>query len=316
MVVPAKFAAQVGGGLLSPMAAKGAAGGVRSALVGSAGIVGQASFVPVGAKLAVGASAFAVAAPLVMLVVAAGVSLNAERKRRQALDEIRSLLQKLNNDALKAERIELSSCRDPIAKATAILLDEGEIGQTVEVATASGKVNTAIAKAEEHLNEWQLGLAKLGDKPIEIPKLKKEFPGIDEAGGEFHTRLALAEMAIALKKRFIVLQAVEHAQKDPANPFKSFVRVLRDDQERVIKLESELAELKLGLSRLRLDRSHGVMDFTFSIGEVDQLLRTAYLMRELGDGIDASPRQSDIAIEIVRNSDESVVVFPAFAAVG
>jgi len=46
-----------------------------------------------------------------------------------------------------------------------------------------------------------------------------------------------------------------------ANPFKSFVRALRDDQERVIKLESELAEL-------------------------------------------------------IRNSDESVVVFPAFAAVG
>jgi hypothetical protein len=83
--------------------------------------------------------------------------------------------------------------------------------------------------------------------------------------------------------RVIVLQAVEHAQKDPANPFKSFVRVLRDDQERVIKLESELAELKLSSSRIRLDRSHGVMDFTFSIGEVDQLLRTGYLVREVGD---------------------------------
>jgi hypothetical protein len=311
MVVPAKFASQVGGGLLSPMAAKGAASGVHSALVGSSRIAGQASFVPVGAKLAGGAGAFAVAAPLVMMAVAAGVSLNAEHKRRQALDEIRALLKKLNNDALKAERIDLASCRDPITKATAILLDRGEIGQTVEVATASAKVNTAIARAEEHLKEWQSALAKLADKPVEVAKLKKEFPGIDEEGGEFYTRLALAEAAIALKKRIIVLQAVEHAQKDPANPFKSFVRVLRDDQERVIKLASELAELKRGLARLRLDRSHGVMDFTFTMGEVDQLLRTTYLMRELGEGVDLSGRQSDIAIEIVRNPDDSIVVFPA-----
>ena len=42
MVVPAKFAAQVGGGLLKPMTSK-AGSGVRSALVGSTGIVGQAS---------------------------------------------------------------------------------------------------------------------------------------------------------------------------------------------------------------------------------------------------------------------------------
>ncbi len=311
MVVPAKFAAQVGGGLLSPMAAKGAAGGVHSALVGSSRIAGQASFVPVGAKLAGGAGAFAVAAPLVMMAVATGVSLNAEHKRKQALDEIRAALNKLNNDALKAERIELASCRDPITKATAILLDKGEIGQTVEVAAASAKVNTAIARAEEHLKEWQSGLAKLADKPVEIAKLKKDFPGIDEEGGEFYTRLALAEGAIALKKRVIVLQAVEHAQKDPANPFKSFVRVLKDDQERVIALESDLAELRRGLARLRLDRSHGVMDFTFTMGEVDHLLRTTYLMRELGEGLDLSGRQSDIAIEIVRNPDESIVVFPA-----
>lgn len=52
------------------------------------------------------------------------------------------------------------------------------------------------------------------------------------------------------------------------------------------------------------------MDFTFTMGEVDHLLRTTYLMRELGEGLDLSGRQSDIAIEIVRNPDESIVVFP------
>lgn len=314
MVVPAKFAAQVGGGLLSPMTSREVAGGVHSALVGSSRISGQASFVPVGAKLAGGAGAFAAAAPLVMMTVAAGLSLNAERKRMQALDEVRALLKKLHNDALKAERIELASCRDPISKATAILLDKGEIGQTVEVATASAKVNTAIARVEEHLKDWQRALAEICDKPVEIATLKKKFPGIDQGGGEFYTRLALAEMAVALKKRMIVIQGVEHAQKDPANQFTRFVRVLRDDQERVIKLESDLADLKRGLARLRVDRSHGVMDFTFTMGEVDHLLKTAYRLRDLGEGLDSHRRDSDVAIEIVRDADGSVVVFPALTA--
>lgn len=49
MVVPAKVAAQVGSGLVKPMASKAVAGGVHSALRGSSRIAGQATFVPVAA---------------------------------------------------------------------------------------------------------------------------------------------------------------------------------------------------------------------------------------------------------------------------
>ena len=86
MVVPAKVAAQVGGGLIKPMASKAASGGVHSALVGSSGIAAQATFVPVSGTAAAAAGAaggsaatagataasagaLTVAAPLVLMAV-------------------------------------------------------------------------------------------------------------------------------------------------------------------------------------------------------------------------------------------------------
>ncbi len=315
MVVPAKFAAQVGGGLITPMVSKAVDGGVHSALRAPSGIVGQATFV----RAAGATGALTVAAPLVMMAVAAGVSMNAESRGQQALEEIRGLLRKLADDAIKNERSELNSCIDPIGKATAILLDTGEIGETVDVGVAVGKVNTAIAKAKERIKDWQDGLAELGPGPVEIAKLRATFHGIDKRDGgfgEFGAYLKLAEMAVALKKRVIVLQAVEHGQKDPGNPFENFVRTLKDDQEQVIKLESEIAGLKRGLGRLRLDRSHGIRDgIGMTAGDVDHLLRTAYRLRdEFGEGTGPSVRQSDVAIEIARETDGSIVVFPALTA--
>jgi hypothetical protein len=52
MVVPAKVAAQVGSGLIKPMASKAASGGVHSALMGSSKIAAQATFVPVAGTAA------------------------------------------------------------------------------------------------------------------------------------------------------------------------------------------------------------------------------------------------------------------------
>lgn len=65
------------------------------------------------------------------------------------------------------------------------------------------------------------------------------------------------------------------------------------------------------LSSLQLDRSHGVRDIVFSRGQVDDLLRAAYRLHVLGAGIDTAEPTSDVAIEIVRAGDGSVVVLPA-----
>jgi hypothetical protein len=305
MVVPAKFAAQVGGGLVK-LVTSNAGSGVHGALVGSKGIVGQASFVPVA-----GAAALTIAAPLVLMAVAVGVSLHAEHERQQAMAKITWLLEKLLDKLLARERAELNACRSAVDKATAILFDEGEIGETLGLGPAAQAIRVGLEHARERLQKWQRALRDIGDRPVEIATLRKTFGGIDETGGEFRAHLELAELAIALEKRVLVLEAVEHAQKDPSNPFERFVARLRADQEDVIKLEPEIAAVLRNLGMVQLDRAHGILDVVYTPGEVDHLLRTSRRLRELGEGVDASGRQSDIAIEMARNADGSVVVFPA-----
>src|SRR3546814_1963748 len=90
--------------------------------MGSSGVVAQATFVPVGQVASVGAvggagatasaavaggTALTVAAPLVLMAVAVGVSAHADRQRQQAIEHITDLLDQLHEDALDAERSDL-----------------------------------------------------------------------------------------------------------------------------------------------------------------------------------------------------------------
>jgi hypothetical protein len=52
----------------------------------------------------------------------------------------------------------------------------------------------------------------------------------------------------------------------------------------------------------------------FTTGEVDRLMRAAHQIRRLGDGVAVNGRPTDVAIEIARDRDGSVVVFPALPA--
>ncbi len=331
MVVPAKVAAQVGKGLMRPMASKATAGVVHSALVNSSGIASQATFVPVtGQAAAAGAAtgaastagvaaasagALTVAAPLVLMAVAVGVSAYADHHRQQAIERITELLEKVHENQIESERSELEGCRDAIDKATAVLLDQGRIGASLGLDSASHAISKATEAARRRLGRWERALTDFGEGPIELARLKDKFEGIDEENGEFQAHLELAALAIALKRRVIVLQAVEHAQADDGpNPFTSFMRVLRADHERVDELERGIAQVLYRLSTLQLDRSHGIRDFMFSSAEVDKLLRASYRLRELGADVSRSEYQPDVAIEIERRTDGSVIVFPASAA--
>ncbi|WP_369248140.1 hypothetical protein [Streptomyces sp. R41] len=327
MVVPAKVAAQFGQGIIRPMAAKGAADGIRGALVNSTGsIVGQPTFVPVGKAAAAGAvggagatagvavagsAALTVAAPLVLMAVAVGASANADYKRQQAIEHITELLEQLHEQKLEDEHSELDGCRDAIDKATAILLDQGKLGVSLGLDSAVHAINTALGAADRRLARWQSALDKLPDaKPVEIGTLTKSFPGVDDHGGTFRTHLELAALAIALKRRVIVLQAVEHAQDDPDNLFENFARALKRDQQRLDELESSIAGVLERLSALELAGPQGLRP-VFTTGEVDRLMRAANRIHKLGDGVMVNSRTTDVAIEIARNKDGSVVVFPA-----
>ncbi|RKN22605.1 hypothetical protein D7147_08145 [Micromonospora musae] len=331
MVVPAKVAAQVGKGLVRPMASRASAGGIHSALVNSTGIAAQATFVPVAGKAAVAgaatgsattagvaaasAGALTVAAPLVLMAVAVGVSAYADHQRQKAIERITDLLEQLHEDNLESERNALDGCRDAIDKATSVLLDQGRVGLSLGLDSSSYAINTAIEGIKRRLMKWQQALAALPDGPVELGTLTKSFPGVNEEGGTFRAHVELARLAIALKRRVLVLQAVEHAQQgDTGNPFKSFIGSLRDDERRVDELESGITSILLRLSALELKRPGGFRSIMFTQGEVDDLLKAAYRLRALGDGLNLGTHQADVAIEIERSGDGSLVVFPAVAA--
>ncbi|GER23590.1 hypothetical protein NCCP1664_20850 [Zafaria cholistanensis] len=330
MVVPAKVAAQVGEGLVKPMASKAVAGGVYSALRDSTGIVAKATFVPVAGNTAVAgaatgsaatagvavasAGALTVAAPLVLMAVAVSVSAYADHQRQQAIERITDLLEQLREDNLEKERNGLDGCRDAIDKATSVLLDQGKIGQSLGLDSASHEISTAIAAARNRLAKWQAALKALPEGPVDLGVLTKSFPGLAEEGGEFRAHLELARLAIALKRRVLVLQAVEHAQRDTNNPFKSFIGELRGDERRVDELESGINTVLLRLSALEVKRHGGFRIPAFTPGEVDYLLQAVYRLRALGDGLNAGTQQADVVIEIERSSDGSLVVFPGVAA--
>lgn len=326
MVVPAKFAAQVGKGFMKPMASKAVAGGVHSALVNSSGIAAQASFVPVAAETAAAsaagtaaagvatAGALTVAAPLVLMAVAVGVSAYADQKRQQAIEHVTELLEQLRSDALDRERSELDGCRDAIEKATAILLDQGKIGASLGLDSAVHAIGKATELASRRVTKWKATLDGLGDKPAEVGRLLDAFPGIDGDGGEFRAHVELAALAIALKRRVIVLQAVEHSQGNPANAFESFLRSLKADQQRIDELEANIASVLLRLSTLELRSPRGLLDKLMTRGQVDDLLKSVYRLRQLGDGIQPNAAASDVVIEIAKHSDGTILVLPATAA--
>src|SRR5690606_13013264 len=177
MVVPAKVAAEFGKGLVVPMVPRGSTGSIYSALVGPGGkIAANAKFVPVGGAAAAGTvggagatagaaaaggTLLTVAAPLVLMAVAVGVSAHADRQRQEAIAHITDLLEQLHADKLEDELSSLNGCRAAIDKATAILLDQGKLGVSLGLDSAVHAIDTAIGKADTRLSKWNSALDKL-----------------------------------------------------------------------------------------------------------------------------------------------------------
>ena len=324
MVVPAKVASQLGKGLVKPMTVKTVANGVFGDLVDatSKSIVAKAVFVPVEAAGAAGAAgaaagtaaagtAMTVAAPLVLMAVALGASAYADQQRHKAIERITVLLEKLHDEKLELERSELDGCRDAIDKATAVLLDQGKLGASLGLDSAVHAISTATQRADRRLGKWEAELKALGDYRVDITDLEAVFGGIGEEGGEFRTHLELAALAVALKRRVIVLQGVEAGQSDPGNPFENFVRSLKADQQRIDELEDRIANVLLRLSSLELRSPKRLRDKLLTRGQVDGLLEASYRLRASADGIAAAAPAAEVVIEIEKHSDGTLLVLPA-----
>lgn len=325
MVVPAKVAAQVGKGLVKPMQSKAVADGIHGSLVGAKGIVANASFVPVQAATAGAATGTAVgtvaagsmmtvAAPLVLLAVAVGASAHADSQRQKAIARITELLEQLQDDNLERERNELDGCRDAIDKATGLLLDRGKVGASLGLDSAVHAISTAIQNADRRVEKWEAALGSLVGDRVEVSELEAAFPGVSEHGGMFRTHLELAALALALKRRVIVLQAVEAGQSDPDNQFENFVRSLNGDQQRILDLEARIDNVLRRLSELEVRSPQRLIDQVMTRKQVDSLLETSYRLRALGAELGGLPPNQEVVIEIEKHSDGTLLVLPARAA--
>ena len=333
MVVPAKVAAQLGKGLVKPMAAKGIPNGIYGVIVDSKNHVTVANAALVPVKAAAGASTAAVgtatgtaagtvaagatitvAAPLVLMAIAVAASAYADHQRQKAIEHIEDLLEKLNDDKLDQERSELDGCRDAIDKATALLLDRGKVGASLGLDSAVHAISTATEKAARRVQKWEDALGAIVDNRVEVSDLQAAFPGITEDGGEFRTHLELAALAIALKRRVVVLQGVEAGQSDPENPFENFVRSLKIDHQRIDELEARVDHVLLRLSALELQSPQGLIGKVMTRGQVDDILQTSYRLRALGNGVAAAAPTPEVVIEIEKHSDGTLLVLPARAS--
>jgi hypothetical protein len=324
MVVPAKVAAQVGKGLVKPMKSKAVADGVHGSLVGAKGIVANASFVPVSSAgaatgtavvgTAAAASMVTVAAPLVLLAVAFGASAHADNQRQKAIERITELLEQLHDDRLERERNELDGCRDAIDKATSLLLDRGKVGASLGLDSAVHAISTAMQNANRRVDKWENALGSLIGNRVELSELEASFPGVSEHGGVFRTHLELAALAIALKRRVIVLQGVEAGQSDPNNQFENFVRSLKDDQQRIVDLEARIDNVLRRLSELEVRPPQRLKDKVFTRKQVDSLLETSYRLRALSAEVGVLAPNQEVVIEIEQHSDGTLLVLPARAA--
>jgi hypothetical protein len=325
MVVPAKVAAQVGKGLVKPMRSKAVADGVHSSLVGAKGIVANATYVPVQTATAGAATGTAVgtvaagsmitvAAPLVLLAVAVGASAYADNQRQKAIERITELLEQLHDDKLERERNELDGCRDAVDKATGLLLDRGKVGASLGLDSAVHAISTAIQNADRRVKKWEAALGSFAGNRVEVSELEACFPGVCEDGGTFRTHIELAALAISLKRRVIILQGVEAGQSDPDNQFESFVRSLKEDQQRILELEARIDHVLLRLSDLEVRSPKRLIGQVMSRKQVDNLLDTSYRLRALGVGVGAVAPSQEVVIEIEKHSDGTLLVLPARAA--
>jgi hypothetical protein len=325
MVVPAKVAAEVGKGLVKPMSSKAVPRGIHGSLVGAKGIAANATFVPVqpaAAGAATGTAAgtvaaggaMTVAAPLVLLAVAVGASAYADHQRQKAIERITELLEQLHDAKLERERSELDGCRDAIDKATGLLLDRGKVGASLGLDSAVHAISTAIQNADRRVKTWEAALDSLAGDRVEVSELEAKFPGVGDDGGTFRTQLELAALAIALKRRVILLQGVEAGQSDPDNQFENFVRSLKTDQQRILELEARIDWVLVRLSELELRAPNRLLDRVMTRNQVDDLLETSYRLRALGAGVGTMAPDQEVVIEIEKHMDGTLLVLPVRAA--
>jgi hypothetical protein len=293
MVVDQRIAGQLTQGLARPM--KAAAGGIRGAILGKGGIIiAQPRFVPVaaeggglglaaaggGAAIGLGGAVVA-AAPFVIMAIAAAGAIYAEEQRRRALERIESCLKELLNNDFDQELAALNGAMPALAKATSLLVDEGRLGAGLGIDSAANAIDTAIERARLRTQHWLQDVSRLSLRAT-VDQIEKSFPGVKDGDGRFVAELRMAGLAIAAKRRLMVLQAVEHAQINQGLSLKRFLAEIEREATALNELESSLIDLLTRLSELPIRTGGGIFDrLHLSADDADELLKWPERLRDL-----------------------------------
>ena len=285
MVVPAKVARMLGAGVARSMPSALTTAGIHGGILSTAGLVGQATFVPVGvvASVAGGAGLVTVAPPLVLLAIATAATVHAEKQRRLALRRITSLLGDLKQSQIHETRDALMASSRAVDKATAVLLDEGRLGHSLGLDSAVHAIDAAVEAAARRSEGWVKALEGFGNSDISPDQLERTFPGIEDSAGEFRGQLRMAAFTIAMKRRVAVLQAVDHAQQAPELTLPRFASNLKLEHEAVDELEKRLTDILQALARLQIGPSGRLIDRVLLREEVKTLLKWPARLRELAE---------------------------------
>ena len=326
MVVDERVAGQLAQGLARPMDAAG--GGIYSAVLGKGGIVANARFVPAaaegggaglaaaggGAAIGLGGAVVA-AAPFVILVVAAAGEMYAEEQRRRALERIESSLKELEENALDQEMAAINGAMPALAKATSLLVDDGRLGASLGIDSAVNAIDTAIERAKGRARRWHQGVSRLSQQTT-VDQIEKSFPGVKDGDGRFVAELRMAGLAIAAKRRVMVLQAVEHAQINQGLSLKRFLAEIEREATALDELEASLTDLLTRLSELPIRVGGGIRDRILLSKDADELLKWPERLRELRKR--EAPRVNSsghIEIGIVLGADgQARILEPALVA--
>jgi hypothetical protein len=293
MVVDQRIAGQLAQGLARPM--KAAAGGSYGDILGKAGIVGKARFFPVaaaegggiglaaaggGAAIGLGGAAIA-AAPFVITAIAAAGAIYAEEQRRRALERIESSLKELHQNNLDEEMADINGAMPALAKATSLLVDEGRLGAALGIDAAAHAIDKAVERAKHRTKGWLQDVSRLSARAT-VDQIEKAFPGVKDGDGRFVAELRMAGLAIAAKRRLMVLQAVEHAQLNQGLSLKRFLAEIEREATALDELESSLIDLLTKLSELPIRTGGGIFDrLHLSADDADELLKWPERLRDL-----------------------------------
>ena len=293
MVVDQRIAGQLAQGLARPM--KAAVGGIHGDFLGKAGIVGKARFFPVaaaegggiglaaaggGAAVGLGGAAIA-AAPFVIAALAAASAIYAEEQRHRALERIEESLKELHQNNLDQEMADINGAMPALGKATSLLVDEGRLGAALGIDAAANAIDTAIARAEHRTKHWLQDVSRLSQRAT-VDQIEKSFPGVKDGDGRFVAELRMAGLAIAAKRRLMVLQAVEHAQINQGLSLKRFLAEIEREATALDELESSLIDLLTRLSELPIRTGGGIFDrLHLSADDADELLKWPERLRDL-----------------------------------